>query len=205
MKQYLLVSIALFLSISCSTPGKYPLPLKHRAFDSMDSFRTYFLEGRLCDAYIAFDQAVDIYARIDDICAIADAYIQRYLFNAYVKKEHLDILEKAVEFAVIGNCATEKQKISDLRSVADKVDPSIGPGEFPNNIYQSVMLRRVASVTGDRNRVQEALALDRNNGWTLFVIHDLELLRSLSTDEAEKVNIQKRIDFLSGYIQQCDE
>lgn len=193
----------LFLLVACSTPGKYPLPLKNQAFDSMESFRTYFLKGRLCDAEIAFHEAVDLYARIDDMCAISNAYIQKYLFNAYVKNERTDILEKANEFAVIGNCSIEKQKINDLKLSAEEGVTRLDPDKAPNDLYRSVSLRRAAVTNKERKRAEQALTIDRDNAWTLFVIHDLMIIKLLSDDEEEKDNIQKRIDFLSGYIQEC--
>ncbi len=203
MKRFSLTIIILIILASCHTPGKYPLPLQHQAMDEMESFRNLFLEGRLCDAEMSLNHAVDIYAKIDDMCAISDAYIQQYLFNAYINNERKDYLDKAEEFADIGNCNSEKQKVDDLRSVAENDDEQPEIEKATNQIYLSVILRKAALVTGDRTYIDKALNIDRSYGWRLFVIHDLIILKSLSVDEEEKDKLQKRIEFLSAYVQQC--
>ncbi|MEE9524607.1 MAG: hypothetical protein V3V59_07650 [Thermodesulfovibrionales bacterium] len=203
MKRFSLTIIILIILASCHTPGKYPLPLQHQAMDEMESFRNLFLEGRLCDAEMSLNHAVDIYAKIDDMCAISDAYIQQYLFNAYINNERKDYLDKAEEFADIGNCNSEKQKVGDLRSVAENDDEQPEIEKATNQIYLSVILRKAALVTGDRTYIDKALNIDRSYGWRLFVIHDLIILKSLSVDEEEKDKLQKRIEFLSAYVQQC--
>jgi hypothetical protein len=171
--------------------------------DEMESFRNLFLEGRLCDAEMSLNHAVDIYAKIDDMCAISDAYIQQYLFNAYIKNDRKDSLDKAAEFANIGDCTAEKKRIDDLRSISEKKDTAPDIKKATNDIYLSVMLRKTAVATGDRTYIDKALNIDRSYGWRLFVIHDLIILQSLSYDEQEKEKLQKRIEFLSAYVQQC--
>jgi hypothetical protein len=203
MKRLSLTIIVLVVLFSCHTPGKYPLPLQHQAMDEMEAFRNQFLEGRLCDAEMSLNHAVDIYAQIDDMCAIADAYIQQFLFNAYIKNERIDYLDKAEEFANIGDCAAEKKRINDLRSVAENEDEEPDVEKASNEIYLSVILRKAAVATGDRMYIDKALNIDRSYGWRLFIIHDLIILKSLSHDEEEKEKLQKRIEFLSAYIQQC--
>ncbi len=203
MKRLSLAIIMLSILVSCHTPGKYPLPLQHQAMDEMESFRNLFLEGRLCDAEMSLNHAVDIYARIDDMCAISDAYIQQYLFNAYIQNDRKEFLNNAEKFADIGDCTVEKQKIDDLRSVADNDDEEPEIEKATNQIYLSVILRKAAVVTGDRTYIDKALNIDRSYGWRLFIIHDLIILKSLSVDEEEKDRLQKRIEFLSAYVQQC--
>lgn len=203
MKSFALAITVALVLVSCHTPGKYPLPLQHQAMDEMESFRNQFLEGRLCDAEISLNHAVDIYAQIDDMCAIADAYIQQFLFNAYIKNDRIDYLDKAEEFATIGDCTSEQQRIADLRSVAENKDEEPDIEKASNQIYLSVILRKAAVATGDRMYIDKVLNIDRSYGWRLFVIHDLMILKSLSNDEEEKEKLQKRIEFLSAYIQQC--
>jgi hypothetical protein len=203
MRRLSLAMIVVVVLVSCHTPGKYPLPLQHQAMDEMESFRNQFLEGRLCDAEMSLSHAVDIYAQIDNMCAIADAYIQQFLFNAYIKNDRIDYLDKAEEFATIADCAAEKQRIADLRSVAENENEEPDIEKASNEIYLSVILRKAAVATGDRMYIDKALSIDRSYGWRLFVIHDLIILKSLSYDEEEKEKLQKRIEFLSAYIQQC--
>ncbi|GBD98281.1 hypothetical protein BMS3Abin07_00292 [bacterium BMS3Abin07] len=201
MKRVILVTIISLLVFSCSTPGKYPPPIENQALDEMESFREYFLEGRLCDAKIALDQAIDLFAKIDNICSISDAYIQRYLFLAYVDASEEKVLDKAEKFADVGRCTGQKKKIDDLRSGAGDV---IEPGNAPNDIYRSVMQRKAAIRTKNRKYIDNALKIDRSHGWTMFVIRDYAILRLLTTDEKEKDMISKRMNFLQAYIQKCE-
>ncbi len=170
----------------------------------MDRFRTCFLEGRLCDADIALHQAVDIYAKTDDMCSIADAYTQQFLFYAYIDIQKDELLQKAEEFAFIDDCAAEKRRIDALRSIPVGSNISSETGDAPNDIYRSVMLRKAALGQKDRGLIHEALTIDRKHNWTLFIVRDLAILETLTDDGAEKEKIKKRIDFLSRYIQDCE-
>lgn len=199
MKKRLVLAGLLFLA-ACYKPGQYPLPLRTQALDSMDSFRNYYLQGRLCDASLAFDQAVDLFTRLDDMCSISDAYIQRYLFSSYAGMANKSMIEKARDFGDIGNCGTELARILQIEEGTAPPDPSAKP----NDIYRSVMLRRKAVDTRERGHIDEALAIDRQYGWILFTVIDLTILKEIVQDGAEKEKIQKRIDVLSGQLQKCD-
>lgn len=205
MKRFAALVIILVVAGSCYKPGRYPLPLMTQARDYMESFRNYFLEGRLCDAGFAFNQGVDIFARIDDICSVVDAYIQKYLLYAYMGKEKNDALDAAERFASMGDCAIEMKRIEEIRRPAEHEDRMRNIGKTPNDIYTSVMLRKAALQTGKREHIKDALEIDKRNGWTLFIVLDLSALASITDDDAERERIRRKMDFLKKYIQVCDE
>ncbi len=203
MKKIMIIMIVMAGLVSCYTPGKLPDTIRNQALDEMERFRRSFLEGRVCDAELSLVNAIDIFAQLDDICSISDAYIQKYLFFSYVKKADETLLTKADEFASVGKCAEEKKTIEELRRLNAGGSSPSKPGKSPNEIYHSVMLRKAAEVQKDIKYVEGALEIDRNNGWTYFIILDLNILKDLTEDEVEKERLQKRIEFLSGYVQEC--
>jgi len=205
MKIRLFVFILVAIMSSCYTPGQYPPPMKVQALDEMDAFRNYFLQGRLCDAAVSFGHAVDLYARLDDMCALADAHIQMYLFHAYIDRRRDDLLDRAAEFASTGECGPELKRIEELRAITPDSGLAIQPDSAPNDIFRSVMLRKAAVAEKERRYVEEALRLDRSNGWIVFVLRDLDILSALSGDPVERDRLRKRMEFLSSYIQECDQ
>jgi len=199
MRALIMFMMILFLT-SCHTPGKYPIPLRAQGMNSMDSFRNNFLQGRLCDASFSFEQAVSIFKRVDDMCTLSDAYIQKYLFYAYASNEEKDLLETARDLASIGECAVEMDRI---KAIEERSSLS-GPSTSSNDIYYSVSLRKKASAEKRRHLAEKALEIDRSHGWTLFIVLDYDLILQLSDDEVEKDRLRKRIKILKEHLQSCD-
>lgn len=199
MRRWVLVLAVMFF-LACHTPGKYPLSLRAQGMNAMDSFRINFLQGRLCDAAISFEQALSIFKRIDDMCLLSDAYIQKYLFYAYGGNEKEDLLQTAREFAAVGQCEAEMSRIEQI----GKRLAMSGYPENTNDIYHSVTLRKKALAEKERKWAHEALGIDRTNGWTLFIILDYDIIFQLSDDQGEKEQLRKRIDILKDEIQVCD-
>lgn len=198
MRSWIIFMAAFFL-LSCHTPGRYPLPLRAQGMNAMDSFRTNFLQGRLCDALISFEHAIDIFKRIDDMCAISDAYVQKYLFYAYGGDERKSLLETARDYASIGECTIERDLIERITSGT----PRSGDDGSSNDIFESVSFRKNAVAGKQRALAEKALEIDRSNGWTLFVILDYDILLQLSDDEAEKERLERRIIILKEQLQSC--
>jgi tetratricopeptide (TPR) repeat protein len=203
MKKIITAALMVLLVSSCYKPGQYPLPLRLQALDYMESYRNYFLQGRLCDSAIAFDQAVSLFKRIDDLCAVSDAYLQNYLFHAYAGNVREDLLDKAREFASLENCQAQRDRIEEIKGNSGSALNS-SSGNAPNDIYRSVTLRKLAGMEKNQSYAEEALQLDRSHGWTLFMSLDLAAMEELSNSPEEKERLQKRVEILNSQIQTCE-
>ncbi len=185
--------------LSCAGGGKYPPPVLVQADLSLKKFRDLFLQGRFCAAQDAFRTAVKKYASVDSPCDIAEAYLQRYLLDAYIGMHSEQYLKLAHEFARMDDsCGPERQRINQYQEGSLSTKPE-GP------LARSVTLRKRAIKDSDTQALKEALRIDRTMGWSALLWHDLKLLVQLSQGP-DRARYEQRLKFLEDTLElQCLE
>ncbi|MDQ7031124.1 MAG: hypothetical protein Q9M37_00185 [Desulfonauticus sp.] len=210
MKRYFwLILIFVFLA-GCSFSGKHNLIFKSSnyvksAYQNRIQFVNSFLQGRFCDAKIYFNKSNLFFARADDLEMIGVNYYQLYLLYKYIGQEK-------IRFYKTANFYTKDKKLSGINR--DKFYLRlIKSGDFTelwkviqrekNPVYQSVYCRKIARVAPKewKNKfLQRAFDIDKQYGWTIFLIEDWKEKKTLGSNSDADIHIK----ILQSSLENCE-
>lgn len=187
MKRTVLIIILISL-LSCATGG-YPPSEPLQGDRELKRFREEFLRGKFCTALTAFKSALSHYARVDSVCDVAEAYLELYLFYAYIGIDKADYLNRAKETARLDDrCQNELKRI---------VSYERGEPEGDDALSRSVRFRKEALKRGDLEKLKKAMAIDRENNWTALLWYDLRIMSEITGDE----RYQKRLNLVEKNLE----
>jgi len=219
-KLFIYICVA-FVVISCSGKPKQSPDFLYGSKE-YGKFVDYYLKGKPRLAEASFARGEAQFLRMDELCNISRMYIGRFVLDE--TGEDMSTLDKSKEYAALGNCSSEMEAIKYLSG--KKYDKELLPEPYSLIIgadgekliklsesdklldYTRTRLLRRAAIgyivsSPDKavSAAEEALVLDRFNGYSLNILRDLIIIKSAKEKLGEDTDgIKKRIRLIKAML-----
>ncbi len=223
MKKAIIVIIITIFIISCSS--KKISPKYETAVRYFYKYMSLYFEGKIKFSENIFDKALKEFISMDDMCSASKLYISKYII--YLPEKKPKSLKLAGEYANLGNCENEKNifnflsgqkfdinkleepyktyamydKNRNINILLNTAKSSNISNYAKSRLYRfaaNEMLKAGKNINKAEEITNNALKIDKFNGWSLLIVKDLkiklEICKILKTDCS---NLEKRIDLIN--------
>jgi hypothetical protein len=221
MKKVLIFGIILFLAYGC---GSKKISVKSKtAIEYYNKYMTLYFEGKIKSSENLFNKALKEFISTDEMCNVSRLYLSKYVIE--LPKKELKTLKIAGNYAKLSNCQNELNIFNFLAgknfSIDELEEPYKSYALYENTNKIDVLLNAVGNndlseyaksrlfrftakelLLIDVNRaesyLEEALKIDKFNGWTLLIIKDLKIKLEICKFRNKNCNfLEKRIKLIN--------